>query len=42
MTLFQYLSGITGYQEANGGEAKSGGGEGMDEDRMRALGIEGL
>lgn len=42
MSLFQYLAGVEGYRAANGAKSKSSGGEGMDDDRVRELGIEGF
>ena len=39
MSIWEFLSCLEGYRLANGGESKSGDGEGMSEDRMRDLGI---
>ena len=39
MSLWEYLACFEGYKAAHGGDDRSGGGEGMSEDRMRDLGI---
>lgn len=41
MGVWEFIAATSGYAKAHGGGKKSGG-EGMSEQRMRDLGIEGL
>lgn len=42
MSMWEFLACLDGYAEANSGEARKDRGDGMGEDRMRDLGIEGF
>lgn len=42
MSMWEFLACLDGYAVANGGKPPGGGGDGMDETRMRDLGLEGF